>query len=226
MLRAEENLSYGRQAVLTLGKNQGEEYECKDLFCHTVWYRVFVVFSVAAGSALALKKGRPRKGGSAPKTAEEEVPEEEEDDDIMDAGAIDDPEGRTHPPCLLHSLMFPRSLSDILGPLPPEDSDYNPAEDEPRGRQPKFGRTLPTSSEERPRRRPGRPRKFPRLEGMPQDVPEGERSGRQQPHAGLEQGAVHELPGARREAVTEPCHVPSSRRGCGALGDVPEHTKP
>nr|XP_009942405.1 PREDICTED: zinc finger protein 335 [Opisthocomus hoazin] len=99
-----------------------------------------------AGSALALKKGRPRKGGSAPKTAEEEVPEEEEDDDIMDAGAIDDPE---------------------------EDSDYNPAEDEPRGRQPKFGRTLPTSSEERPRRRPGRPRKFPRLEGMPQDVPEG-----------------------------------------------------
>uniref|UniRef100_A0A8C4TYQ4 Zinc finger protein 335 n=1 Tax=Falco tinnunculus TaxID=100819 RepID=A0A8C4TYQ4_FALTI len=95
------------------------------------------------GSALALKKGRPRKGGSAPKTAEEEVPEEEEDDDIMDAGAIDDPE---------------------------EDSDYNPAEDEPRGRQPKYSRTVPTSSEERPRRRPGRPRKFPRLEDMPQDV--------------------------------------------------------
>uniref|UniRef100_A0A8C4TVE1 Zinc finger protein 335 n=1 Tax=Falco tinnunculus TaxID=100819 RepID=A0A8C4TVE1_FALTI len=93
--------------------------------------------------ALALKKGRPRKGGSAPKTAEEEVPEEEEDDDIMDAGAIDDPE---------------------------EDSDYNPAEDEPRGRQPKYSRTVPTSSEERPRRRPGRPRKFPRLEDMPQDV--------------------------------------------------------
>ncbi|XP_014799305.1 PREDICTED: zinc finger protein 335 isoform X2 [Calidris pugnax] len=98
------------------------------------------------GSALALKKGRPRKGGSAPKTAEEEVQEEEEDDDIMDAGAIDDPE---------------------------EDSDYNPAEDEPRGRQPKYSRTVPTSSEERPRRRPGRPRKFPRMEDMPQDVPEG-----------------------------------------------------
>ncbi|NXK54700.1 ZN335 protein, partial [Chauna torquata] len=97
------------------------------------------------GSALALKKGRPRKGGSAPKTAEEEVPEEEDDDDIMDAGAIDDPE---------------------------EDSDYNPAEDEPRGRQPKYSRTVPTSSEERPRRRPGRPRKFPRLEDMPQDAPE------------------------------------------------------
>ncbi|XP_064888109.1 zinc finger protein 335 isoform X1 [Columba livia] len=94
------------------------------------------------GSALALKKGRPRKGGSAPKTAEEEVAEEEEEDDIMDAGAIDDPE---------------------------EDSDYNPAEDEPRGRQPKYGHTVPTSSEERPRRRPGRPRKFPRLE----DGPEG-----------------------------------------------------
>ncbi|NXG39571.1 ZN335 protein, partial [Dromaius novaehollandiae] len=97
-------------------------------------------------SALALKKGRPRKGGPAPKTAEEEVPEEEDDDDIMDAGAIDDPE---------------------------EDSDYNPAEDEPRGRQPKYSRTVPTSSEERPRRRPGRPRKFPRLEDMPQDMPEG-----------------------------------------------------
>ncbi|NXP18180.1 ZN335 protein, partial [Scytalopus superciliaris] len=97
------------------------------------------------GSALALKKGRSRKGGAAPKTEEEEAPEEE-DDDIMDAGAIDDPE---------------------------EDSDYNPAEDEPRGRQPKYGRTVPTSSEERPRRRPGRPRKLPRLEGMPQDVPEG-----------------------------------------------------
>ncbi|XP_074698973.1 zinc finger protein 335 isoform X3 [Strix aluco] len=98
------------------------------------------------GSAVALKKGRLRKGGSAPKSAEEEVPEEEEDDDIMDAGAIDDPE---------------------------EDSDYNPAEDEPRGRQPKYSRTVPTSSEERPRRRPGRPRKFPRLEDTPQDVPEG-----------------------------------------------------
>ncbi|XP_027750737.1 zinc finger protein 335 isoform X1 [Empidonax traillii] len=97
------------------------------------------------GSALALKKGRPRKGGAAQKTEEEEAPEEE-DDDIMDAGAIDDPE---------------------------EDSDYNPAEDEPRGRQPKYGRTVPTSSEERPRRRPGRPRKLPRLENMSQDVPEG-----------------------------------------------------
>ncbi|XP_071615584.1 zinc finger protein 335 isoform X2 [Heliangelus exortis] len=99
------------------------------------------------GSALAVKKGRSRKGGSAPKAAEEEVAEEEEEeDDIMDAGAIDDPE---------------------------EDSDYNPAEDEPRGRLPKLSRTVPTSSEERPRRRPGRPRKAPRLEDAPQDTPEG-----------------------------------------------------
>uniref|UniRef100_A0A8C4VTU0 Zinc finger protein 335 n=1 Tax=Gopherus evgoodei TaxID=1825980 RepID=A0A8C4VTU0_9SAUR len=95
-------------------------------------------------TALALKKGRPRKGGPSPKSLEEDVAEEEEEDDIMDAGAIDDPE---------------------------EDSDYNPAEDEPRGRQPKYSRIVPTSSEERPRRRPGRPRKFPRLEDMPQ--PEG-----------------------------------------------------
>lgn len=156
---------------------------------------------MAVGSALALKKGRSRKGGSAPKTAEEEVPEEEEEDDIMDAGAIDDPEGRSCPPHILHSLVFSQSLSDNLGYLPPEDSDYNPAEDEPRGRQPKYSRTVPTSSEERPRRRPGRPRKFPRLEDMPQDVPEGEGSGRQQPHAGLEQGAVDELPGACQKGV-------------------------
>uniref|UniRef100_A0A8C5TQF1 Zinc finger protein 335 n=1 Tax=Malurus cyaneus samueli TaxID=2593467 RepID=A0A8C5TQF1_9PASS len=97
------------------------------------------------GSALTLKKGRPRKVGAAPKTENEEAPEEE-DDDIMDAGAIDDPE---------------------------EDSDYNPAEDEPRARQPKYGRTVSTSSEERPRRRPGRPRKLLRLEDTPQDMLEG-----------------------------------------------------
>ncbi|NXK65167.1 ZN335 protein, partial [Sylvietta virens] len=97
------------------------------------------------GSALALKKGRPRKVGAVPKTEDEEAAEEE-DDDIMDAGAIDDPE---------------------------EDSDYNPAEDEPRGRLPKYGRTFPTSSEERPRRRPGRPRKLLRLENVSQDMPEG-----------------------------------------------------
>ncbi|NXA03590.1 ZN335 protein, partial [Sapayoa aenigma] len=116
------------------------------------------------GSALTLKKGRPRKVGAAPKM-EEEAPEEE-DDDIMDAGAIDDPEGKTCCPHILHSLVS--SQSDILGHLPTEDSDYNPAEDEPRGRQPKYGRTVPTSSEERPRRRPGRPRKLPRLEDMPE----------------------------------------------------------
>ncbi|XP_030819318.1 zinc finger protein 335 isoform X11 [Camarhynchus parvulus] len=96
------------------------------------------------GSALALKKGRPRKVGAVPKNKDEEAAEEE-DDDIMDAGAIDDPE---------------------------EDSDYNPAEDEPRGRLPKYGCSIATSSEERPRRRPGRPRKLLRLENMSQDMPE------------------------------------------------------
>ncbi|NXU96146.1 ZN335 protein, partial [Cettia cetti] len=123
------------------------------------------------GSALALKKGRPRKVGAVPKTEDEEAPEEE-DDDIMDAGAIDDPEGRTCPSLHLTQLsLFP--VSDVLGPLPAEDSDYNPAEDEPRGRLPRYGRTVPTSSEERPRRRPGRPRKLLRLENMSQDMPEG-----------------------------------------------------
>ncbi|NXG51666.1 ZN335 protein, partial [Psilopogon haemacephalus] len=126
------------------------------------------------GSAQALKKGRSRKGGAAPKTTEQETPEEEEDDDIMDAGAIDDPEGRTRPPHFLGHLVSSQSLSDVLGHFSTEDSDYNPAEDEPRGRQPKYSRSIPTSSEERPRRRPGRPRKLPRLEGMSQDEPEGE----------------------------------------------------
>ncbi|XP_027631533.1 zinc finger protein 335 [Tupaia chinensis] len=87
-------------------------------------------------AAAAGKKVRQRKWGTLTKTQEEEGPEEEEEeDDIIDAGAIDDLE---------------------------EDSDYNPAEDEPRGRQLRLQR--PTPSTPRPRRRPGRPRKLPRLE--------------------------------------------------------------
>uniref|UniRef100_A0A8D2AQ21 C2H2-type domain-containing protein n=1 Tax=Sciurus vulgaris TaxID=55149 RepID=A0A8D2AQ21_SCIVU len=92
-------------------------------------------FRPAATTAAAGKKGRLRKCGSSTKTQEEEGPEEEEEDDIVDAGAIDDLE---------------------------EDSDYNPAEDEPRGRQLRLQR--PTPSSPRPRRRPGRPRKLPRLD--------------------------------------------------------------
>uniref|UniRef100_A0A2I3G238 Zinc finger protein 335 n=1 Tax=Nomascus leucogenys TaxID=61853 RepID=A0A2I3G238_NOMLE len=98
---------------------------------------------VAAAAAAAGKKGRLRKWSTSTKTQEEEGPEEEDDDDIVDAGAIDDLE---------------------------EDSDYNPAEDEPRGRQLRLQR--PTPSTPRPRRRPGRPRKLPRLEIS--DLPDGE----------------------------------------------------
>ncbi|KAM6163869.1 zinc finger protein 335 [Rhynchocyon petersi] len=103
-------------------------------------------FRPAAAAAAAGKKGRPRKGGALAKAREQERHEEEEEDDIIDAGAIDDLE---------------------------EDSDYNPAEDEPRGRQLRPQR--PTPSTPRPRRRPGRPRKVPRLEtsGLP-DGMEGE----------------------------------------------------
>ncbi|XP_015452526.1 zinc finger protein 335 isoform X4 [Pteropus alecto] len=92
-------------------------------------------------AAATSKKGRPRKWGTSTKTQDEEAPEEEDDDDIVDAGAIDDLE---------------------------EDSDYNPAEDEPRGRQLRPQR--PTPSTLRPRRRPGRPRKLPCLET---DLPDG-----------------------------------------------------
>uniref|UniRef100_A0A8C9PD73 Zinc finger protein 335 n=1 Tax=Spermophilus dauricus TaxID=99837 RepID=A0A8C9PD73_SPEDA len=97
----------------------------------------------AAAAAAAGKKGRLRKCSPSTKSQEEEGPEEEEEDDIVDAGAIDDLE---------------------------EDSDYNPAEDEPRGRQLRLQR--PTPSSPRPRRRPGRPRKLPRLETS--DLPAGE----------------------------------------------------
>uniref|UniRef100_A0A2K6GQ30 Zinc finger protein 335 n=1 Tax=Propithecus coquereli TaxID=379532 RepID=A0A2K6GQ30_PROCO len=98
--------------------------------------------AAAATAAAAGKKGRLRKWGASTKAQEEEGPEEEDDDDIVDAGAIDDLE---------------------------EDSDYNPAEDEPRGRQLRLQR--PTPSTPRPRRRPGRPRKLPRLETS--DFPDG-----------------------------------------------------
>ncbi|XP_040837325.1 zinc finger protein 335 isoform X3 [Ochotona curzoniae] len=97
------------------------------------------------GASLAAatgKKGRVRKWGTLAKAQEEEGPEEEEDDDIVDAGAIDDLE---------------------------EDSDYNPAEDEPRGRQLRPQRPAPSTP--RARRRPGRPRKVRRVETS--DLPDG-----------------------------------------------------
>ncbi|KAM6457650.1 zinc finger protein 335 isoform 3-T3 [Liasis olivaceus] len=113
----------------------------------------------ASGAAAGPGRGRPRKGALAPGSRrpggddEQQQQEDDDDDDIVDAGAIDDPE---------------------------VDSDYNPAEDEPRGRLPKIGRPLPPSPEQRPRRRPGRPRKFPCLEAPPQ--PEG---GEAEPAASL-----------------------------------------
>ncbi|XP_026577568.1 zinc finger protein 335 [Pseudonaja textilis] len=94
------------------------------------------------------KRGRPRKGAAVPEAKppqeeqeQQQQQEEEEEEDVVDAGAIDDPE---------------------------VDSDYNPAEDEPRGRPPRISRCpLPPSPKQGLRRRPGRPRKFPRLEGPP-----------------------------------------------------------
>lgn len=120
--------------------------------------------------------------------------------------------------------LFSSSLSDVWGHLLPEDSDYNPAEDEPRSRQPKYSRTVPTSSEERPRRRPGRPRKFPRLEDASQDVPEGEWEAAALCWVGAE-GGVEAAGSPQRRCVTEFCCVLLSRRGGGALSDVPKHTR-
>ncbi|KAG8519605.1 Zinc finger protein 335 [Galemys pyrenaicus] len=123
--------------------------------------------------AAAGKKGRVRKWGTSTKPQEEEGPEEEEDDDIVDAGAIDDLE---------------------------EDSDYNPAEDEPRARQLRPQRPAPSTP--RPRRRPGRPRKLPRLEtsdlrdGVAGEPPVSSQSGQspleqQDPEAPSSSGPAH-----------------------------------
>nr|XP_023652536.1 zinc finger protein 335 isoform X5 [Paramormyrops kingsleyae] len=85
-------------------------------------------------------RGRPRRSDSAAaqkNEAKTEEQPEEEDDDIVDAGAIDDAA---------------------------DDSDYNPADEDCRGRQPALLRSVPSSSclsHERPRRRVVRPRKFP-----------------------------------------------------------------
>ncbi|XP_067904603.1 zinc finger protein 335-like [Heterodontus francisci] len=87
-------------------------------------------------------RGRPRKQNVSPRPEEnkaQEQEQEEEEDDIVDAGAIDDREA---------------------------DSDYNPAEDETRGRQPNYNRNVTTSTSDRPRRRPGRPRKVLRTEAI------------------------------------------------------------
>ncbi|XP_064160672.1 zinc finger protein 335 isoform X3 [Anguilla rostrata] len=89
-------------------------------------------------------RGRPRRSESAAAQKAEvktEEPAEEEEDDIMDAGAIDDPA---------------------------DDSDYNPADEDCRGRPPALLRSVPASSSgtvERPRRRVVRPRKFPYAAG-------------------------------------------------------------
>lgn len=67
--------------------------------------------ALAAAAAAAGKRGRVRKWGPSTKTTEEEGPqeeEEEEEDDIVDAGAIDDLEGKAadaHPPRCTHTHL-------------------------------------------------------------------------------------------------------------------------
>ncbi|XP_027876179.1 zinc finger protein 335 isoform X2 [Xiphophorus couchianus] len=109
-------------------------------------------FKPAGEISMKRKRGRPPKSETlARQKAEREEAErrkaeevkdavkqpEEEVDDIVDAGAIDDPE---------------------------EDSDYNPVDQEIKGRPPAFPRKPPTpissSSQGRPRRKVGRPRKY------------------------------------------------------------------
>lgn len=57
------------------------------------------------------KKGRLRKWGTSAKAQEEENPEDEDDDDIMDAGAIDDLEGRLRGSWPASPLLWPIGTS-------------------------------------------------------------------------------------------------------------------
>ncbi|KAG8565539.1 hypothetical protein GDO81_012899 [Engystomops pustulosus] len=78
--------------------------------------------------------------------------EEEEEDDIMDAGAIDDAD---------------------------DDSDYSPGEDSAHNHQ--LDSSTTALAKERPRRRPGRPRKVPRLQAPEADVGPPQLSTMEQP---------------------------------------------
>ncbi|TNN82896.1 Zinc finger protein 335 [Liparis tanakae] len=109
-------------------------------------------FKLAGDMSKKRKRGRPPKNETfARRQAEKEEAEErnaakakaarpqkaeEEEDDIVDSGAIDDPE---------------------------EDSDYNPANEDCKGRPPaimKKPAPISSSSQGRPRRKVGRPRKY------------------------------------------------------------------
>lgn len=93
---------------------------------------------------------------------------EEDEDDVVDAGAIDDPEGEKERSntkkslclnCVHHSLTCPAPLVRHS-----DDSDYNPADADCDGRPPpvpkKSTPPISSSSQGRPRRKVGRPRKY------------------------------------------------------------------
>nr|XP_040049537.1 zinc finger protein 335-like isoform X1 [Gasterosteus aculeatus aculeatus]XP_040049538.1 zinc finger protein 335-like isoform X1 [Gasterosteus aculeatus aculeatus] len=114
-------------------------------------------FKSAGDASKKRKRGRPPKSETfARRQAEREGAEkrnaakakaappqkaEEEEDDVVDAGAIDDPE---------------------------EDSDYNPADEDCKGRPPAIRKKpsppISSSSQGRPRRKVGRPRKYSLVE--------------------------------------------------------------
>ncbi|CAH2302473.1 zinc finger 335 [Pelobates cultripes] len=88
-----------------------------------------------------VKRGKNEQKDKDRKPEQTQEEEEEEDDDIVDAGAIDDPDG---------------------------DSDYSPGEETSRNYQ--FESSNGTLARERPRRRPGRPRKIQRTQGPEVDT--------------------------------------------------------
>lgn len=149
------------------------------------------------------KRGRPPKSDTlARRQAEKEEAEErktskakaaepqqaeEEEDCVLDAGAIDDPEGQ-YGQFLRNSravssrifmLFYGSESADIQNKKHihlsvallfryPEDSDYNPADEDCKGRPPAILKKptppISSSSQARPRRKVGRPRKYSLLE--------------------------------------------------------------
>lgn len=147
-----------------------------------------------------------------PKTVEEEVPEEEEDDDIMDAGAIDDSEGRTCSPHILCSLVFFQCLSHILGHLPQRTVTTTQPRMSPAGGSPSS-----TAASPRPVRRG-----CAAAWGDPASVLAWRMCPRTWPKVRGEEAAAPWWAGTGRR-VLKLCCALSSRRGRGALGDIPEH---
>lgn len=160
--------------------------------------------------------------GAAPKT-EDEAPEEE-DDDIMDAGAIDDPEGRTCCPHILRSLVFSQSLMFWVT-CPQRTVTTTQLRMSPGGDSPSTAALSP-----RPARRghvdaQGDPASCFVWRICLRTCQKVREVGGSSPIQGWS-GEWRASSWSCSRNLTELCCVLWNRRGGGALGDIPKHTKP